>query len=160
MTTSVEPVRTSVTIEVSREHAFTVFTERFDGWWPRSHHTGPGELAEAVLEPRVGGRWYERTTEGTVCEWGRVLVWEPPARLVLAWQLNAEFQFDPELVTEVEVTFTELGPHRTRVDLEHRDLERYGERTAAMRESFGGDGGWSGLLRGFGTFATSPTRSG
>lgn len=117
----------------------------------------PGELQEAVLEPWAGGRWYETTTEGAVCEWGRVLVWEPPARLVLAWQLNSEFEFefefDPELVTEVEVTFTELGPHRTLVELEHRDLERFGDDAAAMRESFGGDGGWSGLIRDFGAYA-------
>ena len=142
-------VRTSVTVEVPREHAFAVFTERFDTWWPRSHYNGPGELAEAVLEPRAGGRWYSRGTDGWVGEWGSVLAWEPPARLVLGWQLDADFRYAAELVTEVEVTFTELGPNRTMVELEHRNLDRYGPAASAMRDTFGSDSGWTGMLRTF-----------
>ena len=142
-------VRTSVIVETTREHAFTVFTERFDTWWPRSHYNGSGELAEAVLEARAGGRWYARSTDGSVGDWGSVLVWEPPARVVLGWQLDAEFCYDANFVTEVEVTFTELAPDRTHVELEHRNLDRYGPSAAAMRDTFGSDSGWTGMLRTF-----------
>ena len=156
--TSTEPlpstyVRTSVTVEAPREHAFAVFTERFDGWWPRSHYNGTGELAEAVLEPKAGGRWYARGTDGSVGEWGSVLVWDPPARLVLGWQLDAEFRYDAALVTEVEVTFTELGPQQTLVELEHRNLDRYGPATTEMRETFGSDSGWTGMMQIYATQA-------
>jgi len=142
-------VRTAVTIDVTREHAFTVFTERFDTWWPRSHYTGTGELAEAILEPRAGGRWYARGTDGSDSEWGTVLVWDPPAHLILGWQLDADFRYDADLVTEVEVSFTELGPHRTLVELEHRNLDRFGPDAAAMRDTFGSDSGWTGMMQTF-----------
>jgi uncharacterized protein YndB with AHSA1/START domain len=98
-----------------------------------------------VVEPRAGGRWFERAADGTECDWGGVIAYEPPARLVLAWQLDADFRYDPELVTEVELRFTAEGDG-TRVDLEHRDLERYGERREAVRQAIGGDGGWTALL--------------
>jgi uncharacterized protein YndB with AHSA1/START domain len=150
-------VKTSVTVETTREHAFAVFTERFDTWWPRSHYNGTGELAEAVLEPRAGGRWYARGTDGSVGEWGSVLAWEPPSRLLLGWQLDADFHYDAGLVTEVEVTFSELGPHRTLVELEHRNLDRYGPAATEMRDTFGSDSGWTGMLRIFGDLATDST---
>jgi len=140
-------VRTSVTVKATREHAFTVFTEHFDTWWPRSHYNGTGELAQVVLEPKAGGRWYARGTDGFLGDWGTVLTWDPPARLVLAWQLDAEFDYNPHLVTEIEVTFTELGPHLTLVELEHRNLDRFGSATNKMRSSFGSDNGWTGILR-------------
>jgi hypothetical protein len=149
-------VRRSVTVAVTREHAFTVFTERFDGWWPRSHYNGTGEMARAVLESKPEGRWYAVGTDGSVNEWGKVLVWDPPSRLLLAWQLDSGYEYDPELVTEVEVVFTALEPHRTLVEIEHRNLDRYGGATNAMRDSFGGDGGWTGLLRSFGDLASDP----
>ena len=153
-------VRTAVTIEVTREHAFAVFTERFDLWWPHAHYNGTGELARVILEPGSGGRWYATGTDGSVNEWGKVLTWDPPARLLLAWQLDTEFDYDPELVTEVEVTFTELAPHRTRVELEHRHLDRFGPAASAMRDTFGSDNGWAGILRSFGErAATSGIRS-
>jgi hypothetical protein len=154
-TLTIEPVRTSVTVEVSREHAFAVFTDRFDSWWPRSHHIGDVALAEARMEPQAGGRWYERRVDGTEGEWGTVLVWDPPGRVVLGWELNADFQHDPDLVTEVEVTFTADGPHRTHVLLEHRNLDRYGERGPEMRNTFSSQGGWQGLLETFGRLAES-----
>jgi uncharacterized protein YndB with AHSA1/START domain len=142
-------VRTTVTVEVSRDHAFSVFTERFDTWWPRSHYSGPDELAEAVLEPKAGGRWYTKGTSGAEREWGTVLTWEPPGRLVLGWQLDTEFQYDADVVTEVEIVFTELGPHRTLVELEHRDLDRFGPASTKMRDTFGGDDGWTDLIKDF-----------
>lgn len=146
-------VHRSVTVGVGRERAFAVFTEGFDGWWIRSHHLGDAELEVAVMEPREGGRWYERGVDGTECDWGYVICWEPPERLVLAWQLNGRWEYDPSVVTEVEVTFTEEGGSRTRVDLHHRNLDRMGEAAASARASFESDEGWGGLLRRFAEYA-------
>jgi uncharacterized protein YndB with AHSA1/START domain len=138
------PVRRTFVVKASPERAFEVFTAGFGRWWPASHHIGASALRTAVLEPGVGGRWYEIDEDGTEVDWGRVLTWEPPSRLVLAWQINADFRFDPDLVTEVEVRFTAEGAGATRVDFEHRNLERLGERAAARRESL--NGGWSAIL--------------
>jgi uncharacterized protein YndB with AHSA1/START domain len=140
-------VRKAVTVEVDRERAFTVFTEEFDTWWNRSHHIGEAELEAAIIEPREGGRWYERGVDGSECDWGRVLVWEPPARLVLAWQLTSEWKYDPDFLTEIEVTFTAESASRTRVELEHRNLDRFGAAMVDIRATFESDGGWTGLLQ-------------
>ena len=102
-----------------------------------------------MLEPRQGGRWYEIGVDGTECDWGRVLQWEPPSRLVLAWQIGGTWQFDPTLVTEVEVRFVPETPNRTRVELEHRDLERFGDAQEPIRAAFESPGGWQGLLDAF-----------
>jgi uncharacterized protein YndB with AHSA1/START domain len=147
-------VHKSVTVEVDRERAFAVFTDGFDTWWNRSHHIGEAELDVAVIEPHEGGRWYERGVDGTECDWGHVIAWDPPDRVVLAWQLNAQWAYDPALVTEVEVTFTEEGPLRTRVDLVHRHLDRMGD-AAAMRAIFEGPQAWSGLLRSYADAVTA-----
>ncbi len=145
-------VRKTITVDVPIARAFEVFTTDFDRWWPRTHHIGATDMAEAIMEGRQGGRWYERGVDGSECEWGSVLVYEPPGRLVLAWQLDNEFHYDKDLHTEVEVRFTAEGPERTRVDLEHRGLDQYGEDQDKMRATFDSDGGWTGLLR---TFAVS-----
>jgi uncharacterized protein YndB with AHSA1/START domain len=143
-------VRQSVVVETSRERAFYVFTQGMTTWWPiDSHSIGSAPMAEAVIEPRAGGRWYERGEDGSECDWGRVLAWDPPDRVVLVWQLSPEWKRDPGLHTEIEVRFTAEGDGRTRVDLEHRKLEAYGERAEEMRGIFGSDGGWNGLLRRF-----------
>jgi uncharacterized protein YndB with AHSA1/START domain len=149
--TTIAPVRTATTVEAPIDHAFRVFTEGFGTWWPASHHTGDDGFVEAVLEPREGGRWYERRRDGADGEWGSVLAWEPPHRLLLAWQLDADFQYDPDpaRATEVEVRFTAEGPDRTRVELEHRLLERFGDRADAVRSAIGSDGGWPGILAQF-----------
>ena len=97
------------------------------------------------MEPRSGGRWYELGVDGSECEVGQVAAWEPPSRLLLIWQLTAEFKFDPTLETEVEVLFTPEGSG-TRVDLEHRNLERLGETAETLRQSIDSPGGWGGLL--------------
>lgn len=147
MTTQIRPtpVRKTIFVNAPPEHAFDVFTSGIGRWWPKSHKVGPSDLDRPIIEPRSGGRWYELDVDGSQCEIGKVAVWEPPARLVLIWQLTSEFTYDPDLITEVEVLFT---PERegTRVDLEHRDLERMGDKAAAMRETVGGPGGWPGLL--------------
>jgi uncharacterized protein YndB with AHSA1/START domain len=143
-----------VRVSAPSERAFEVFTAGVGRWWPKSHHIGKADLDTLVIEPRTGGRWYERGVDGTECEVGKVLVWEPPTRLVLAWQLTAEWKFDPDLVTEVEVKFIADGANATRVELEHRDLERFGERAEAMRQQIDSDGGWPGLLQLFAQFAS------
>jgi hypothetical protein len=152
------PVRRSVTVEVSRELAFDVFANRFGLWWPRSHHVGAGDPETFIIEPRAGGRWFERGVDGTECEVGKVAVWEPPARLVLIWQLSADFKFDPELITEVEVRFIAEGADTTRVELEHRDLERFGERAEVMRGMIDAPGGWPGILDTYAAFANQSRR--
>ena len=142
----VQAVRKEIVVEAPQERAFRVFTEGIDKWWPKAHHIGKVEMQAAVMEPRVGGRWYERGTDGSECLWGKVLVYEPPRRLVLAWQINAQWQYDEAFSTEVEVRFTSEGPKRTRVELEHRDLERFGEAQEAVRKAFESGGGWPELL--------------
>ena len=147
-TATIAPVRKTVMVQASAEHAFKVYTEGFDTWWPRTHHIGKGTLEKAVIETRDGGRCYGRETDGTICPWGTVLVWDPPRRFVLAWQITHEWGYEPDLEksSEVEVRFTPEGPNRTRVDLEHRHLERHGAGGEAMRTAVDATGGWGGLL--------------
>jgi uncharacterized protein YndB with AHSA1/START domain len=143
-------VTKTVTVEVPVERAFEVFTGRFASWWPlETHHIAEKPAETAVMEPRAGGRWFERAADGSECEWGRVLAWEPPHRLVLAWHLNERWDYvpDEERSSEIEIRFIEDGPDRTRVELEHRCLERHGEGAEAIREAVSSDGGWTGLLR-------------
>ena len=143
-------VRQSVVVRAPPERTFDVFTARMSAWWPMAtHKIGTAPMVTAVVEPRTGGRWFERGEDGSECDWGRVLAWEPPQRVVLDWQLNADFGFDPDFHTEIEVRFTPEGSDGTRVELEHRGLDAYGARAAEMRDSFGSDGGWAGLLRRF-----------
>ena len=139
------PVRKSIRVEASPDRAFEVFTSGIGRWWPKSHTIGNAELDRPVIEPKVGGRWYQRNVDGSECEVGKVEVWDPPARLLLVWQLTAQFTFDPNLVTEVEVQFTPEGSG-TRVDLEHRHLERLGETAEQLRVAIDSPGGWGGLL--------------
>jgi hypothetical protein len=146
--TTATAVRHSITVSASQERAFTTFTAGFNQWWPRSHKIGQAELAEAVIEGREGGRWYERDIDGSECDWGTVLVWDPPTRVVLDWQLSGEWAYDADLHTELEVRFVSDGPDRTRVELEHR-LDGYGERAAEMRETFDGPNAWRGILEAF-----------
>lgn len=141
------PVRREVTVKAPPAHAFQVFTAGIGRWWPKSHHIGSGELADVIIEPREGGRWYERLTDGSECQVGKVLTWDPPTRLVLAWQLTAEWRHDPDLVTEVELRFIPLADGSTRVELEHRDLERFGERAEAVRQNIDAPNGWRLILQ-------------
>jgi uncharacterized protein YndB with AHSA1/START domain len=141
-------VHKEITVDVPVERAFEVFAA-VDTWWMREHHNGPGELEEVVVEPREGGRCYNREVGGNEVEWGKVIAWEPPARIVLGWQLDAQWTYDPDFVTEVEVTFTPEGAGSTLVVLEHRNLERYGASAQATFESLDSDGGWGGSLASF-----------
>ena len=117
------------------------------------HHIGKQPARTAVIEPSVGGRWYEQGEDGSECEWGRVLVWEPPHRLVLAWQITADWQFDPSFITEVELRFIPEGTDRTRVEFEHRNLEAFGAKADSVREMIGAPGGWPGILEKFAALA-------
>src|SRR5437868_15135478 len=122
-------VRKVVSVNAPPAVAWRVFTERMATWWPLAiFKIGKTKAVDAVIEPRVGGRWYERGEDGSTCDWGSVLAWEPPGRLVLSWDITADWQFDPALKTEIEVRFIAEGPARTRVELEHRGLDRYGAR--------------------------------
>jgi uncharacterized protein YndB with AHSA1/START domain len=147
--TTIPAVRREITVDVPRERAFAVFTEEIATWWPRDSHN-VGELpAEAVLEPREGGRIYSRAiATGAESDWGRVTGWEPPARLAFAWLFTSQWQLegDVERTSEVEVTFTDAGEGRTLVALEHRGFERMPDGGASMREQVDGAGGWSELM--------------
>ncbi len=143
-------VRKVIQVRAPLSVAWRVFTERLGTWWPLAHYKiGKTRAIDAVLEPRVGGRWYERGEDGSTCEWGTVLAWEPPARLVLSWDITADWQYDPELKTEIEVRFVAEGDRSTRVELEHRRLDRFGARREEMRRVFDKEGDWGRLLEGF-----------
>jgi len=137
-------IRKTIEVKAPRERAFDVFANRIGEWWHKEHCLSKGTpLADGVIEPRAGGRWYEKGGDGSEQEWGRVLAWEPPHRLLLAWQLTREFQYDPNFETTVEVTFEDRGPV-TIVRFEHRDLERMGAGAVETLEAM--DGGWGMLL--------------
>jgi hypothetical protein len=148
MQTTRPAVTKTIVVEASQSKAFEVFTAGFDSWWPRSHHTGEGDLIEAIIEPHEGGRWYAKTSVGEE-DWGKVLIWDPPGRIVLDWQLNADFKYDAGFHTEVEARFVPEGDNRTRLEFEHRDLHRYGDRAAELAASLGSEGGWTGILKGY-----------
>jgi uncharacterized protein YndB with AHSA1/START domain len=145
-----DSVRQSVTVPLKPERAFELFVDEFGAWWPgESHHVGERAAQTAIIEPRKGGRWYERDDRGTECEWGKVLAVERPARILLAWHLSPSFAFDPDpaRATEVEVTFVAQGERSTTVTLEHRGFEVHGDAAAPMRDSVSAEGGWPDLLR-------------
>ncbi len=143
-------VRKTLTVKAAPTIAWKVFTQGMSLWWPLSmYKIGRSKAVEAILEPKVGGRWYERGEDGSTCDWGRVLLWEPPTRLVLSWDVSADWQYQPGLGTEVEVQFTADGAQRTRVELEHRYFARYGARAEEMRRIFDSEGDWGQLLQMF-----------
>jgi uncharacterized protein YndB with AHSA1/START domain len=140
-----------IVVEAGVERAFAVFTDGIDSWWPREHTIGKAPLAEMVLEPRVGGRAYGRDVNGGESDWGRVLVYEPPDRVVVSWDINLRWghEADSAKASEFEVRFLAEGPSRTRVELEHRHLDRHGDGWEAMRDAVGSPDGWNRGLRAF-----------
>jgi uncharacterized protein YndB with AHSA1/START domain len=143
-------VRKVVSVQAPQAVAWRVFTEKMGTWWPLAHYKiGKAKAVNAIIEPRVGGRWYERGDDGSTCAWGTVLSWEPHSRLVLSWDINADWQYDPALKTEIEVRFIADGKDGTRVELEHRKLDRYGARRDEMRRIFDTEGDWGRLLAAF-----------
>jgi uncharacterized protein YndB with AHSA1/START domain len=143
----VAPVRKSVRVNADVARAFDVFTAGFARWWPRSHHIGAAEMKEAIIEPRVGGRWYERGEDGSECEWGKVLAWEPPTRLVLGWQINNNFKYDPTAMSEVEIRFIAESAGVTVVELEHRNIERLGTEAEDFRKKVDSPNGWTLIMQ-------------
>lgn len=143
-------VRKVVRVQAPQAVAWRVFTEQMGTWWPLVYYKiGKANAVDAVIEPQVGGCWYERGADGSTCQWGSVLVWEPHSRLVLSWDISADWQYDPTLKTEIEVRFSADGNNCTRVELEHRHLDRYGARRDEMRRIFDSEGDWGRLLEAF-----------
>jgi uncharacterized protein YndB with AHSA1/START domain len=150
----VASVRKTITVAATQARAFQVFTSGISSWWPlQSHHIGAVAAKSTVIEPRVGARVYEIGVDGSECNWGRVRVWDPPQRLVFAWEINAEWKHDVKVASEVEVRFIVEGPKQVRVELEHRKLECYGVRALEMRGQFDSPGGWAGILATYGKAA-------
>ena len=137
-------VRRDVLVEAPVEKAFAAFTDRFGDFKPREHNLLAAPIAETVFEGRVGGHIYDRAVDGTECRWARVLAWEPPHRVVFSWDISPRWELveDPELTSEVEVRFVAEGPDRTRVELEHRNLDRHGPGWESVRDGVADDAGW------------------
>lgn len=143
------PIQKTIVVATSPERAFQAFTEEMSTWWPlATHHIGKAEATTVVIEPLIGGRWFERGVDGSECDWGRVRTWDPPRRLVLTWEISSDWRHDPSIQTELEVRFSAEGAS-TRVDLEHRLLHYYGDQATQMRGIFESEKGWAGLLQAF-----------
>ncbi len=144
-------VKAAVTVKATQARAFDVFTREYGTWVPDGQFLGKERPAAIVIEPKTGGRWYERSKDGAEMDWGRVLAYEPSGRLVLAWHLNGSYQFapDPKQASEVELRFVADGPTKTRVELEHRGFERHGADAEGLRAAVGSDQGWPLTLERF-----------
>jgi uncharacterized protein YndB with AHSA1/START domain len=138
-------VRRQVTVEVPIEEAFTVFTERFGDFKPPEHNLLSTPIAQTVFEPRVGGHIFDRGTDGSECRWARILAYEPPQRVVFSWDIGPTWQLETNAqhTSEVEVRFVAVSPERTRVELEHRNLDRHGPGWEAVSDGVGDEAGWS-----------------
>jgi uncharacterized protein YndB with AHSA1/START domain len=137
-------VRRHVIVDAPVDRAFSVFTQRFGDFKPPEHNLLAAPIAETVFEPRVGGHIYDRATDGTECRWARVLAYEPPSRVVFSWDIGPTWQLetDPENASEVEVRFVEESPGRTRIELEHRNIDRHGPGWESVADGVGQDQGW------------------
>jgi len=144
-------VRAQVVVEAPIERAFAVFTEGIGSWFPPEYNLLGVDIAERVFEPRVGGHVYDRGINGAECHWGRVLAYEPPKRVMISWDINPAWQIETDLAktSELEVLFTSEALNRTRVELEHRNIERHGDGWEHLREAVAGEGGWTGCLQRF-----------
>ncbi len=151
-TVTIAPVRKSIRVNANQARAFEVFTSGLGRWWPRDHGIGKLPLKSAVMETRLGGRWYELAQDGSQTNVGKIIVWEPPKRFVMTWDINSQWKPDTTVSSEVEVRFIADGANATRVELEHRKFEQMGaEAGESMRKDV--DGGWPGLLELFKTEA-------
>jgi uncharacterized protein YndB with AHSA1/START domain len=147
-TVRIAPVRKSIRVKASQEHAFNVFTSGLGRWWPLDHGIGPAPRKAANMEARLGGHWYEVADDGTRTNVGKIIAWEPPRRFVMSWDINSTWKPDTSVSSEVEVRFIADGPNATRVELEHRNFERMGAGPGEkMRKDV--EGGWPGMLEHF-----------
>ena len=148
---SVAPIVRTVIVKASPQRAFDAFTADIVQWWPKDHTIGAQPFAQVVMEPRVGGRWFERDADGAETNWGKVLAWDPPGRVVLTWQISTAWAYDPDLLTEVEMRFAAQADGTTLVTLEHRKLELFGAGAQALADQLGN--GWPGVLQAFADYA-------
>lgn len=148
-------VRQQVVVEAPIEQAFEIFVKKFDLLKPREHNLLPVDIAETVFEAKVGGSIYDRGVDGSICRFARVLAYEPPRRVVFSWDIDPQWQIekDPNRTSEVEVRFFSQAPHRTRVELEHRNLDRHGKGWEGVRQGVGSEGGWPLYLQRFAALA-------
>jgi uncharacterized protein YndB with AHSA1/START domain len=144
-------VRYAITVAVDMERAFRVFTEQMSSWWPPEHHINQAPMAAAILEPRIGGRWYELGVDGSQCDWGVVLAYDPPHHVAVSWHLDGDFRFDPaaQRSSRVDVRFLAQDDGTTRVELEHSGLDRHGPSWRRLRAAIDAPSGWSLHLRRF-----------
>ena len=149
-TIEIAPVHKTLTVNASQAHAFDVFVNGIDKWWPKSHNIGEGPVTKIVIEPRKGGRWFSHHENGSEAVNGHVLAWDPPGHLVLSWEISTQFKAAPGVKSEIELRFTAEGPKTTRVELLHHKFETMGaEDGKLMRDTVDGPMGWSGLLEEF-----------
>jgi hypothetical protein len=147
-TVTIAPVCKSVRVKANQTHAFEVFTAGLDRWWPRKASVGAAPMKAVMIEPHLGGRWYEVGEDGSEATVGKILLWDPPNCFIVSWDINSHWKPDTTVGSEVEVRFVAEGPDATLVELEHRKFERMGtEAGASLRKDV--DGGWSGILEGF-----------
>ena len=147
-TVTIAPVRKSIRVNASQTHAFEIFTSGLGRWWPRDMGVGKLPMKKAVMETRVGGHWYELAEDGSQTDVGKIIIWEPPERFVMTWDINSNWKPDTTVSSELEVKLIPDGAKATRVELEHRKFEQMGaEAGESMRK--GVDGGWPGLLERF-----------
>ena len=146
----------SVQVKAPIARAFSVFVEQMETWWPTTHHIGNTPFETIFVEPRVGGRWYERNVAGDQCDWGTVLKWDPPHCVCFSWHVgpghdSPDWKFNPDMdkASEVEIRFVAQGPNATLIELEHRKLERHGEGAEELRALFEGPGAWIAILESF-----------
>jgi uncharacterized protein YndB with AHSA1/START domain len=144
-------VRFSISVAVDVERAFRVFTEQMGSWWPPEHHINKAPMAAAILEPRVGGRWYELGIDSSQCEWGIVLAWDPPHHVAVSWHLDGDFRYDPrvERSSRVDVRFRAQDDGTTRVELEHSGLDHHGPTWRRLRDAISEPDGWQLHMRRF-----------
>jgi uncharacterized protein YndB with AHSA1/START domain len=142
--TDVQPIRKSVTVNAPVEQAFALFVDRFDAIKPREHNLLAVPIAKTVFEPRVGGHIYDVGADGSECRWARILLYEPPTRLVFSWDIGPTWQLEPDRsrTSEVEVRFIAESDVQTRVELEHRHLERHGSDWQSVADGVRGEAGW------------------
>jgi uncharacterized protein YndB with AHSA1/START domain len=139
-------VRREIVVDVPPARAFELFTAEMTSWWPPAHHIGSAPIAEIIVGPRTGGRWFTRHQDGTETSTGSVVTWDPPTRLVLTWQVGTDWKFHQDLITTIELRFEPAGDGRTRVWLEHRDLDAFGADAAEMKKTFEDPGAWTTTL--------------
>ena len=156
MSATIEAIRREVVVDLPPARAFELFTDDMTSWWPAEHHIGSAPIERIVIEPRAGGRWYTRHQDGSESHTGAVVAWDPPGRVVVTWQIGADWKYHDDLVTTVEVRFEPAGQGRTRVVLEHRDLANYGADAARMQKIFEAPDAWTATLAAYAEEARRP----